>query len=245
MLIKKSLIVILSMLTAGLSAQVIEPEEIIEDEAEDTVRFKRNCVEIYYSRDNENRFIYTDHGIFDGQDEKYKNGITRSQTIGFALTHYTRKNLAVSAGIELSGKTVSTGTLYFTNDRDVSAKYTNSISYLNFPVGIKYAVGKKLRAGAYFGAAFKYKISDGGDFFKVFPNGSSGNVPPYGWVNPFPQGKKDRVNLDTRFGIFLEYNFKRSKLRIMPVIRYDVFNTFHGNNFKNATSKGIAFEISL
>jgi hypothetical protein len=102
-----------------------------------------------------------------------------------------------------------------------------------------------MRAGIYAGLALKFKIRDYGQAYRGYPDGSAGSEPPYGWVRSFPRAKIDIFNIDARAGLFVQYNFKRSKLHLMPLYRLDLLNTFrgYGNDWKHASTKGIAITV--
>gem|GEM_PF-3028493 len=199
----------------------------------------------YYSWDSESRAVYTDHGVFDGRQLNWKNGVTRSYSLGIGWTRYLLKNLAATGGLEFSVKNVTTDTLYFTNSLDKSAIYNNEVSYLNFPLGVRYAIGNKIKLGAFAGAAFKFKLEEGGSFYKRYADGSAGNMGPYGGVPTFPRRETDRYNMDGRFSLFAEYEGKHIKWRLMPVYRIDLRDTYKWMSWKNAVSKGIVLEVNF
>jgi hypothetical protein len=170
----------------------------------------------YYSWDTETRSIFTQYGLLDADQSNYPNGITRSWTVGCAWTSRLTKHLYSTVGAEYSEKTVISDSVL----PDLGRQYLTGAEYINLPFGVQYNYGRKFRIGAFAGGAVKFNIERS----DVFDN---------------------RVNADARLGFFLEYRFTKCWVKLMPLYRQDLFDTFKWFETKNAVSKGIQLELTF
>ncbi len=206
----------------------------------DTLNYRKNYIHCYYSVDHESRSMYTDHGIQDGR----QGPLVSSWTLGIGWTGDITRHITLSAGIEYSFKTVITDTIELNDPIERSVHYRNEVSYANIPLTIHYMVGNKFRIGILAGTALKYKLLESGHSFRWHNDGSGTSEPPAGHTN-FPLRRSSRLNQDIRVGAIFEYNFKNSRIRLLPVYRFDLFNTYKQIEVKKATNFGLQVEYNF
>jgi hypothetical protein len=219
---KSLFICTLLFLVTFLPAQDTLAPTVREEIESDTAEFRRDYMHIYYSWDSDYRPVFTEDGVFDAYQYNWKNGVTRSYTFAMGWTHFFTPNFSGSVGAEVKFISVRTDSIYLANDPENPIIHSGSTHYINLPFCARYSFGKKIRIGGYGGTALKLKVDDSG-----------------------PMRNIDRFNMDVRAGVFAEYNFKRMRLRIMPVYRIDLFDTYKWAKWKHASSKGLVLEIEF
>jgi hypothetical protein len=233
---KKILVLLFICIVSYSNAQTA-----VTEEEEDTVELKKNFFLMSYSIDQNYRMVYTDNGMLDGNQKYTDAPELKGYSTACGWAKQFNKHIVSDIGIEYSFKRVKTPTLYFPLDttgmKETAATYTNDISFVNIPIGVSYAIGKKVKFGVHSGIALKFKISDAKQFYKSFyPDSGSGNS----LVLPT---KADNFNVEFRISTFVEYNFKYTKIRVLPIYRMDLMNTYKNTNLKKSHSMGIGFSI--
>jgi len=206
----------------------------------DTLSYRKDFIHIYYSLDKETRVIYTD---YDRQDGRQDN-LPSSWTLGIGWTGDMSRHLTLSAGVEYSFKTVITDTIEVNDAVERTVFYRDELSYANIPVAVQFMWGHKFRYGLMGGSSMKFKLTEGGSSYRVRLDGSGTSEPQPGQRN-FPFSKTSRYNQDVRIGAVLEYNFRHSRLRLMPVCRTDLFNTYRHIKAQKAVNYGLLVEYNF
>ncbi|MGB3948604.1 MAG: hypothetical protein WBM13_11515 [Bacteroidia bacterium] len=217
-------------------------QNTINDTDDDTVELKKNFFVMSYFVDQNYRMVYTDNGIVDGYQKYSDSPELKGYSTFCGWAKQFNKHIVSDIGIEYTFKRLRTNTLYFPVDttgmKEAIALYTNNVSFVTIPISVSFAIGKKLKFGVQTGIAPKFKISDSKQFFKgyhpYYGIGSNSLILPT---------KSDNFNIEYRVSAFIEYNFKQTKMRLAPIYRIDLMNTYKKVNLKNAHSMGIGFII--
>jgi hypothetical protein len=240
MLLRLILFTFSLLLIRGGKAQDSTSHFYAEDD-DDTVEFRKNFVGIYGFLDNGYRGVYTSNGVLAGQ----QISTFSSYTLGIGCLRQIRRNISIEINVELSSEKYTTSRIKLPLDTSIKERqpssvwYDNHAYFVNIPVGFRYTVGNKFRIGCYIGLAPKISLEDEVRIHTTYTDNT------YTADGNSYKGKRSGFNLNARLGLFAEYNFRKTRLRVMPVFRYDLLNTFGKINHRKGSTKGIGIEFMI
>jgi hypothetical protein len=212
-----------------------------EDSIEKPIVNKQLRFQIGYFQDVNYHPVYTDHDILNGNQSAVEIDIN---SVAIGASKALHKNVSIEVNCELSSKQVDTKRIYLYQNstsivQEMSAQYGYTVQYINIPIGLNYYVGNKFKIGIHNSFAFKFKIADALGYYKVYSDGSGkGNSLPL-------SNKKDAFNIDYRIGLFVSYQLKQVNIKLMPIYRIDLLNTYKDFNYKHANSYGVGIVVII
>lgn len=211
------------------------------DSIEKPIVNKQFRFQIAYFQDNVFYPVFTDHGILDGNHATVALDIN---SVAIGASKALHKNVSIELNCKLSSKQVDTKRIYLYQNststvQETSAQYGYTVQYINIPIGLNYYVGNKFKIGIHNSFAFKFKIADALGYYKVYSDGSGkGNSLPL-------SNKKEAFNIDYRIGLFASYQLKQVNIKLMPIYRIDLLNTYKGFKYKHANSYGVGIVVII
>ena len=210
---------------------------------EDTFMLRDSYYKFYVSYDYEYSPLVTDFGAVNMHGGGLEGDVF-SFSAGAGLWAQTSNRMGFDVNVEVSYKQLKSGLQNFKFDplyngvQLIKAHYSAERYYISLPVGFNYQWGKRWRVGFGGFLAPKVCVENTVKGYEYLSNGTERNA-PYGYDGDV------KLNMELRFSIIAEIPVNKSKIRLIPVYRINMFNESKGKHYPKSASLGCCIELLL